>query len=130
MKGKDYTVTLNRFEIGTATATITGIGNYTGTITKTFQISLGTPSLTSKGAKKKATLKWTKVAGASGYVLEMKKSKSGNYSVIKTANSSTLTFTKTGLTSGKTYYYRVRAYRIVNGKKVYSSYSTVKSARS
>ncbi|MCR4956652.1 MAG: leucine-rich repeat protein [Lachnospiraceae bacterium] len=37
--GKDYTVTYsNNKNIGTATVTVTGMGNYTGTLTKTFQI--------------------------------------------------------------------------------------------
>ena len=33
------------------------------------------------------------------------------------------------LKKGKRYYFKVRAYRTVNGKKVYSSYSAVKSVR-
>ncbi len=38
-EGQDYTVTYaNNTELGTATATLTGIGNYTGTVTKTFKI--------------------------------------------------------------------------------------------
>ncbi len=38
-KNTDYTVTYeNNTEIGTATVTITGKGNYTGTLTKTFKI--------------------------------------------------------------------------------------------
>ena len=38
-EGKDYTVTYaNNTELGTATATLTGMGNYTGTVTKTFNI--------------------------------------------------------------------------------------------
>lgn len=33
------------------------------------------------------------------------------------------------LTSNKTYYYKVRAYRTENGKRVYNSYSKVKSVK-
>lgn len=39
-EGTDYTLSyLNNVAVGTATMTITGIGNFTGTITKTFSIS-------------------------------------------------------------------------------------------
>ena len=69
---------------------------------------------------------WNKAAGADGYKIYRATSKSGKYSAIKTVTSaSTLSYTNTGLTTGKTYYYKVRAYRTVNGKKVYSSYSSV-----
>ena len=41
VKDKDYTVTFkNNDSVGTATAVINGIGNYSGTIEKTFQIKL------------------------------------------------------------------------------------------
>ena len=32
-------------------------------------------------------------------------------------------------TKGKTYYFKVRAYRTVDGKNIYSDYSTVKSIK-
>ena len=38
-------------------------------------------------------------------------------------------YTNKKLTSKKTYYYKVRAYRVVNGKKVYSGYSKVKGVK-
>lgn len=41
VKDKDYTVTFkNNDSVGTATTIINGIGNYSGTIEKTFQIKL------------------------------------------------------------------------------------------
>ena len=73
---------------------------------------------------------WNKAAGADGYKIYRATSKSGKYSAIKTVTSaSTLSYTNTGLTTGKTYYYKVRAYRTVNGSKVYGSYSSVVSAK-
>lgn len=39
------------------------------------------------------------------------------------AKSSTTTFKKTNLTKGKTYYYKVRAFKKAKGKKVYGSLS-------
>ena len=73
---------------------------------------------------------WNKISGASGYEVYRATSKSGTYSKVKTITSgSTLSYTNTGLTTGKTYYYKVRAYRYVSGKKVYSSYSSIVSAK-
>ncbi len=37
-----------------------------------------------------------------------------------------VSYTKTGLTKGKTYHFKVAAYETVSGKKIYSSYSSVK----
>ncbi|MGN0294343.1 MAG: GH25 family lysozyme [Lachnospiraceae bacterium] len=59
---------------------------------------------------------WGKVAGADGYRLYRKIS-GGSWSRIKDDLSST-SWTDTGLTTGTKYYYTVRAYRMVNGKKV------------
>lgn len=83
-----------------------------------------------KPGKKSMTIKWKKVAGASGYaVYQSTKQKSG-YKCIKTIKKAkTVQFTKKKLKSKKKYYYRVRAYRIVNGKKVWAGYSPVKSKK-
>ena len=40
-----------------------------------------------------------------------------------------LTANKTKLTSGKTYYFRARAYKMVGSAKVYTGYSAVKSVK-
>lgn len=77
-----------------------------------------------KAGTKKATLSWTKVSGANGYVIYRATSKNGTYKAIKTIKSgSTVSYVNKSLTKGKTYYYKIRAYRTVNGKKVYSSYT-------
>ena len=88
-----------------------------------------TPSISKVTTKsKKATLKWSKVTGASGYEIYMASSKNGKYSKIKTiTKGSTVSYTKTKLTKNKKYYFKIRAYRTVDGKKVYSSYSSVKN---
>ena len=92
--------------------------------------TLKTPSVKLTSGSRKATVKWGKVAGASGYEVYRATSKSGKYSKVKTVGSgSTTSYTNSSLTKNKTYYYKVRAYRTVKGKKVYSSYSTVKSVK-
>jgi hypothetical protein len=129
----DYTVKYsNNKEPGKATITIKGQGNYSGTITKTFKIALAKTTVkTAKSSKaKKATITWSKVTGADGYEVYQATSKSGKYTKVTTIKKgSTVSYTKSSLKSGKTYYYKVRAYRNVDGKKVYGSYSAVKSVK-
>ncbi|SFJ30466.1 Fibronectin type III domain-containing protein [Terrisporobacter glycolicus] len=91
---------------------------------------LFTPSVTLSKDSKKATVKWKKISGASGYEIYRSNSKSATYSKVKSVSrGSTTSYTNRGLTSKKVYYYKIRAYRTVNGKKVYSSYSSIKSIK-
>lgn len=76
---------------------------------------------------KTATVTYEKSSGASGYEISYATSKSGTYKVAGTTTR--LSYTISDLIKGKTYYVRVRAYKVVNSKKVYSSYSTVKSVK-
>lgn len=43
--------------------------------------------------------------------------------------AATLSFADTSVTAGKTYYYRMRAYRTVNGKKVLSNLTSIVSKK-
>ena len=82
-------------------------------------------------ASKTVTLTWKKISGADGYEIYRRTGSSGSYTKIKTVTGgSTLTYKNTGLSIGKKYYYKVRAYRILdNGKTIYSSYSSIKSVK-
>ena len=89
-----------------------------------------TPAVTVTAGKKQATLKWKKVSGAKGYVVYRATSRSGKYKAVSTIKKgSTVSYINKKLTSKKTYYYKVRAYRTENGKRIYSSYSKAKSAK-
>ncbi|MFT3950775.1 MAG: cellulase family glycosylhydrolase [Oscillospiraceae bacterium] len=126
--GTDYTVTYkNNTAVGKATVTITGKGNYAGTITKTFKINPKSTAVTLTAGTKKATVKYTKVAGVTGYEIYRATSKTGTYTRVKTTTATS--FTNTGLTKGKTYYYKVRTYKTASGAKFYSAYSAVKSVK-
>lgn len=88
------------------------------------------PSLTVKAGNQQVALKWKKVAGASGYQVYRANSKSGKYTLAATIKKgSSVSYTNKNLKAEKTYYYKVRAYRTVNNKKVYGSYSAVKVAK-
>lgn len=84
----------------------------------------GTPSLKSLSQSSGTSLEltWSKVSGAGGYVV-YRKTGNGDWKKIKTiTKGSTVTYTDTGLKKGKKYTYTVKAYRVVNEKKIYSKY--------
>ena len=79
-------------------------------------------NLKAKGQKKKVKLTWKKVSGADGYAIYRSAKKNGKYKQVKLIKKGkTTTFTQKKLKKGKKFYYKIRAYRNVNGKKVYST---------
>ncbi len=81
--------------------------------------------LKGKGKKKAVQASWKKAAGAKGYQIQYGTSKKWKKKKAKTTKKTKLTLGK--LKSKKTYYIRVRAYTVQNGKKVYGRWSkTVK----
>ena len=84
-----------------------------------------------KGAKKAILVTWKKVSGVKGYQVQVatdKKFKKNKKTVTIKKQKTTKTTIKK-LKAKKKYYVRVRTYKIVNGKKVYSSWSKVKSVK-
>ncbi len=80
--------------------------------------------------KKQAIIKWKKVSGAKGYQIQysLKKSfKKKKAVTIKKVKTIKKTIKK--LKSGKKYYFRMRAYKTSNGKKVYGKWSNVKKVK-
>lgn len=86
---------------------------------------------------KKVTLTYKASKNADGYEVQRSTSKKKGFKVIKNVTKpTTLTFTdkynkkSNPIKKGKTYYYRVRAYRYNDdGSKVYASFSTVKAVK-
>lgn len=120
----------------------TGTGNQPSVGTKTP--TQGTAVSDSKVRGKKMTLSkvkspkkktmqitWKKLAGASGYQINLatnKKMTKGKKTVtVKKAATTKKTVKK--LKAGKKYYVRIRAYETVSGKKVYSKWSAVKGVK-
>lgn len=83
-------------------------------------------SKASKASSKYMKLSWKNINGESGYQIARSKYKSKSFTVVKTV-SAKYSSAKIKTTKGKTYYYKVRAYRTVNGKKVPGPWSAVKS---
>ncbi len=72
-------------------------------------------------------ISWASVSGASGYEIYRATTLSGTYSLIQT--TARTYFTNTRLITGKSYCYKVRAYRLVGTRKIYGPFTSVKYAR-
>jgi len=90
---------------------------YSGTSKTTgYMYTLKTPAkpAVKRVSTKKATLKWGKVNGASGYKIYRATSKNGKYKCIKTVSGTSVKITAK---KGSKYYYKVRAYK-KSGKNI------------
>ena len=198
-EGIDYTIAYeNNVNPGTATYTLTGIGNYTGSVNGNFiietvisdseitpskptgipevtdipvatvtptvtnaPVTTITPTVTNKPSPTKApevtkkvtptptvkapgkpSIKSIKNTDKGKMVIKLKKKVTGanGYQLVYatnkkfTKNKKTLTLKSTTKTisklkKGTTYYVKVRAYKVSNGKKVYGKYSSVKKVK-
>lgn len=94
--------------------------------------SISKPKLNSakSTSKKKIKASWSKVGGASGYQVMWStyKNFSKNYKT-KSVKAKYSSKTVTAAQSKRTYYVRVRAYKTISGKKVYSQWSNTKKVK-
>lgn len=131
-----YTVAYSdNVNVGTATITITGQGDYVGSATVTFTIKAAakpvTPTVTKPGKVKgisvksvkttSATLKWKKVSGASGYMIYQKNPSTGKTKLVKTVSSKTVSYKATKLKSATKYTYTIYAYKLSGKTKIKGS---------
>ena len=79
------------------------------------------------GKGKKFTVKWKKVTGAKGYQLQYALNK--KFKKKKSIQTKKTKYTIKKLKKKKTYYIRVRAYKMNGKKKVYGKWSTVKKVK-
>lgn len=80
----------------------------------------------SKVSSSEVKVTWKNIAGESGYEISYSTSKTKT-GTIKTCGGSSLTSKILAVKKGKTYYYKVRAYKVVDSKKIYGPWSEVKS---
>ena len=133
----DYTLDYyNNLTVGKATVIVSGKGKYAGVIAGVrFTIKPKTVTVKSvkKASSRKLNVVWashkTQTAGFQVRYATTKKFKSGTYKTVTLTSKSATSQALTKLKAGKTYYVKVRAYKTVDGKKIYSSWSKVKSAK-
>jgi hypothetical protein len=128
--GSDYTVAYSdNTQVGLATVTIKGTGNYIGTKVVTFRINPQATSIkTITSGKKKLTVVWTKVAGTTKYVVQYRlKGASAWKSVSVAGSKGSVVIAK--LKKGKKYQLRIQDYKTVAGVPYYSAVSAVRTSK-
>lgn len=71
-------------------------------------------------------LSWAKLPGVTGYEIWRATTSTGTYSKITSLSAATVTYTNTGLTTGRAYYYKIRGYyKNTAGGIVSSNLSTI-----
>lgn len=80
-------------------------------------------------AKGRATVAWRDVAGEDGYQVWYSTEKDEGFTKISNYDENIEKIYKKGLSSGKKYYFKVRAYAELNGKYIYSDFSEVKELK-
>lgn len=124
----------NNKKVGKATVTVKLKNGYSGTLKKNFTIKPKGTKLTSlTGKPKSISTKWAKQKiQTTGYQLQYstdsKFSKKATVAKIVKKNITTK-LTAKKLKPKKTYYVRIRTYKIVNRKKYYSTWSKVKRVK-
>lgn len=102
-----------------------------GSNKKTGTVSKRNPKISLTAGSKQIKISWSEIEGVTNYEIYRSNSKNGTYNKIKTTTSTS--YTDKSLTKGKTYYYKVKGYKLYKSGtdlkyNVYTSYSDVKSA--
>ncbi|MDR3225936.1 MAG: putative Ig domain-containing protein [Clostridiales Family XIII bacterium] len=132
VKNTDYTVAYKANKnIGQATATISGKGQYTGVKSVTFKIVPKKPSVKKLTPKKKSlAVTWNKVSAAQKVTkYQIRYSISGKAWKTRTVPAASKSITIKKLTKGKKYQVQIRTYKTVSGKNYYSGWSKVKTSK-
>ena len=132
--GTDYSESYaNNKNVGTATLTIKGKGNYTGTATANFKILPKATGISNiVPGKKSFTAEWKKQANQSnGYIIQYSTDKNFKKDVKnkKITNANTTKATISGLSGNRTYYVRICTFKLVNGKTYSSAWSNSKTVK-
>lgn len=122
IQNTDFTATYsNNNAPGVATVKIKGIGNYSGSISKTYNIlpeKIASVSI-KKSSATSAVISWSAASKVSGYeILKFDSAKNAYVHLTHVSNSQT-SYKVSSLKNSTAYYYQVRAYKTVNDKHYY-----------
>ena len=85
---------------------------------------IDTPTISKSGDNVK--VKWKNISGETGYQISQSKKKTGT-DIVATYKTSTGSYKTISAKKGESYYYKVRAYKSVDGKLIYGPWSSVKA---
>ena len=109
-------------KVGSYEATVSVFGTYfEDSLTYSYHIYLGKPKVSATVSANAVKLTWKKVTGATKYRVYGYNLKTGKYTRI--ADTTKLTYTRTGRAGGTAYAYLVRALFVQSGKEVLSPYT-------
>lgn len=122
IQNTDFTATYsNNNAPGVATVKITGIGNYSGSISKTYIIlpeKIASVSI-KKDSATSAVISWSAASKVSGYeILKFDSAKNAYVHLAYVSNNQT-SYKVSSLKNSTAYYYQIRAYKTVNDKNYY-----------
>lgn len=122
IQNTDFTATYsNNNAPGVATVKITGIGNYSGSISKTYIIlpeKIASVSI-KKDSATSAVISWSAASKVSGYeILKFDSAKNAYVHLANVSNSQT-SYKVSSLKNSTAYYFQIRAYKTVNDKNYY-----------
>ena len=102
-------------------------GPYSASATAKTSMSYPTTARAARASSTSIKVTWSAVSGATRYEVWHSTSSGGTYTLVATTAS--LYYTNGSLTTGKTYYYKVRAYHLEGSTKVYGPWSKVVYAK-
>ncbi|MBR1763823.1 MAG: hypothetical protein IJ746_00330 [Ruminococcus sp.] len=128
-KDVDYTLSYkNNTKPGTATVTATGIGDYTGSVSRDFAVKPKTIAITTLETGNGIVVNWDKDASADGY--QVLYSTDRDFVTYHSTTVTDINKTYVNLTNvprpGEKYYIKMRAFVEVGGKR-YGNYSSLRS---
>lgn len=122
IQNTDFTATYsNNNAPGVATVKITGIGNYSGSISKTYIIlpeKIASVSI-KKDSATSAVISWSAASKVSGYEILKFDSAKNAYVHLAYVSSDQTSYKASSLKNSTAYYYQIRAYKTVYDKNYY-----------
>ena len=101
------------------------VDGYYGKIKSVYTLKkLDSPSI-SRYNSSKVRVKWNNISGESGYQIARSTTEDGTYSIISTYKTTSGKSKVVSAKKNKIYFYKVRSYKTVDGKKIYGPWSDI-----